>query len=157
MVEPPGPALLEVDDSGRIGEYVTDEQLLWRIVQRRDSRYYSSFVFGVKSTGVFCRRTCPSRRAKRSQVVFFPTFREAKAAGFKACLRCTPGDESREPRKIRIVKNACKYIEENYEDKITLNSIAKREGVNPFYLHRISRKSPGSRLRSILSHSDCAT
>ena len=106
MVEPPGRASLEIDDSMKIEEIVGDEQLLWRIVQRRDSRYYSSFVFGVKSTGIFCRPTCPSRRAKRSQVVFFPTFREARAAGFRACLRCTPEDESREPRRIQIVKRS---------------------------------------------------
>ena len=143
MVEPLGRALLEIDNSRKIEEIVGDEQLLWRIVQRRDSRYYSSFVFGVKSTGIFCRPTCPSRRAKRSQVVFFPTFREAKAAGFRACLRCKPDDESREPRQIQIVKRACKYIEENYEDKITLNSIAEREGVSPFYLHRIFKKVTG--------------
>jgi len=143
MIESLGRELLEIDESRKIETIVGGEQALWRIVQRRDPRYYASFVFGVKSTGIFCRPTCASRRAKRSQVVFFPTFREARAAGFRACLRCTPDDESREPRKIRIVKGACKYIEENYEDKITLNSIAERESVSPFYLHRIFKKIIG--------------
>ena len=146
MVEPLG-RTLEIENAEEISE---DEQQLWRIVQRRDSRYYSSFVFAVKSTGVFCRPTCPSRRAKRGQVLFFPTFREAKAAGFRACLRCAPADESKDPRQIEIVKGACKYIEDNYGDNITLNSIAEREGVNSFYLHKIFRKITGLTPREYL-------
>ena len=113
-------------------------------MQSRDLNYFSSFVFGVKSTRVFCRPTCPSRRARRSQVLFFPTFKEARAAGFRACLRCKPSDvESDDPRQVQIVKRACTYIEQNSERKIILNELAEREGVSLFHLQKTFKRITG--------------
>ena len=110
-------ALLEVDGSKKL-EGKFPKERLWRIIQSRDPRYFSAFVFAVRSTGVFCRPTCPSRRAGRSRVLFFSNSKEAKAAGFRACLRCRPEEDGKDSRQEQIVKRACSYIEENFGDKL---------------------------------------
>ena len=63
---------------------------LHRAVDERDSSYDGIFVVGVKTTGIFCRPTCPSRQAKRENRVFFLTTNEAANAGFRPCRRCKP-------------------------------------------------------------------
>jgi len=68
---------------------MTDQQK-WQIVLERDARHAESFVYGVFSTRVFCRPTCPSKRPKREGVAFFADASEARDAGFRACKRCRP-------------------------------------------------------------------
>src|SRR2546426_8580189 len=62
----------------------------WRIVLARDRRYDGAFVYAVRSTGIYCRPSCPSRRPGRDQVAFFPVPQAAEAAGFRPCRRCHP-------------------------------------------------------------------
>ena len=75
--------------------------------------------------------------------MFFFNSKEAKAAGFRACLRCRPEEDGKDSRQVQIVKRTCSYVEENYEDKLTLSKIAEREGISPYYLHRIFKKITG--------------
>src|SRR4051794_26078164 len=63
---------------------------LWQAVMTRDAQRAGAFVYAVRSTGIYCRATCPSRRPSRDQVRFFATPQTAEAAGFRACLRCRP-------------------------------------------------------------------
>src|SRR5574342_150159 len=67
-----------------------DASRQWRIVLARDRRYDGAFVYAVRSTGIFCRPSCPSRRPRRSLVQFYPIPEAAEAAGFRACRRCRP-------------------------------------------------------------------
>src|SRR5262245_9557075 len=62
----------------------------WRVVLARDRRYDGAFVYAVRSTGIYCRPSCPSRRPRRTQVSFFPQPEAAELAGFRACRRCRP-------------------------------------------------------------------
>ena len=62
----------------------------WAAVLARDARFEGRFVYGVRSTGVFCRPSCPSRRPNRDRVAFFADPAAARAAGFRACKRCRP-------------------------------------------------------------------
>jgi len=62
----------------------------WRAMQRRDRSYDGIFLVGVKTTGIFCRPTCPARKPLRGNVEFFPGKSEALHAGFRPCLRCKP-------------------------------------------------------------------
>lgn len=62
----------------------------WRAVLRRDQRFDGRFVYGVRSTGIYCCPSCPSRRPHRKQVVFFPMSNAAERAGFRPCKRCHP-------------------------------------------------------------------
>ncbi len=63
----------------------------WQAVIERDKRFDGEFVFAVRSTGIFCRPTCPARRPRRENVTFYTVPAEAEGAGFRPCLRCRPG------------------------------------------------------------------
>src|SRR5215472_6693704 len=60
----------------------------WQAVLAHDSSFDGSFVYAVRSTGVYCRPSCPSRRPRREQVIFYPRADAAESAGFRACRRC---------------------------------------------------------------------
>ena len=68
---------------------MTDRQR-WQAVLDNDRRYDGAFFYGVASTGIFCRPSCPSRPPRRDRVRFFPTADAALAAGFRPCKRCRP-------------------------------------------------------------------
>ena len=70
--------------------HIVEENSYWRGVLERDRRLDGAFVFAVRSTGIYCRPSCPSRRPGRKQVVFFPLPEAAERAGFRACRRCRP-------------------------------------------------------------------
>ncbi len=57
---------------------------------QRDASYEGIFLFGVKTTGVFCRPTCSARKPKQENVEFFPAARDALLAGYRACKKCRP-------------------------------------------------------------------
>ena len=98
-----------------------DHERMWSAVVSRDARYDGQFVYAVRSTGVFCRPGCPSRRPGRSQATFFGTTDEAQAAGYRACLRCQPDrlDEQKE-----LARRACHYIDEFIQENCFLPSQA---------------------------------
>src|SRR5580700_8723043 len=70
---------------------MSDEDLL-QAVLARDKHQDGSFYYGVASTGIYCRPSCPSRKPNPVQVRFFSTWAEAERAGFRACKRCRPKD-----------------------------------------------------------------
>jgi len=88
----------------------------WRAeaVARRDRGADGQFVFAVRSTRIFCRPSCPARRPRPSQVLFFPTAAEACSAGYRACLRCRPAEErcfsQKGNREALAVTSACRAI-----------------------------------------------
>ena len=64
------------------------EEEMWRAVRENDSAYDGRFFYGVVSTGIYCRPSCPSKVPKREHVRFFETAQQAQAAGFRPCKRC---------------------------------------------------------------------
>lgn len=68
----------------------TESDPRWAAVIERDPYFDGKFVYAVKTTGVYCRPTCPSRRAKPENVAFYDTGKKAEQAGFRACKRCRP-------------------------------------------------------------------
>src|SRR3974390_2236142 len=66
----------------------------WQQVMARDARQDGRFVFAVRTTGVYCRPSCPSRRPRRDSVEFFADPTQAERAGYRACLRCKPTEIS---------------------------------------------------------------
>ena len=74
------------------------EETWWQAVLTRDRGADGTFVYGVRSTGVYCRPSCPARRPGREQVVFFPQPAAAEEAGFRACRRCHPRDVDAQQR-----------------------------------------------------------
>ena len=113
----------------------------WRAVVQRDSVADGTFVFGVLTTGVYCRPSCAARRPLRKNVRFFTTPREAEHAGLRACLRCKPTQPA--AQKSVLVQRLCRYMEANTEQKITLHTLSKLAGMSRFHLQRVFKSELG--------------
>ncbi len=107
----------------------------WQAVLARDSSLDGAFVFGVSSTGVFCRPSCAAKRPRRENVTFFVDALEAEQAGYRACLRCRPKAVDGNPQSA-LVRAMCRYIEQHMDDRVTLNLLAKEFRLSSFHLQR---------------------
>lgn len=120
----------------------TEQDPRWRAVIDRDPAFDGRFVYAVKTTGVYCRPTCPARRARPQNVVFYETCASAEEAGFRACQRCRPNDTSSSDRHSRMIAAACRRIEEA-EDLPALDALAAAAGMSPSYFHRLFKAMTG--------------
>ncbi len=123
-------------DSGWI-----EEEFLWQAVLSRDASQDGVFLFGVESTGVYCRPSCPSRRPRRRNVRFFRTAGEAERAGFRPCLRCRPCAPEN-PQAARIASLSA-YIKQHLDERLTLGELSRQAGLSPFHLQRLFRRHTG--------------
>ena len=105
----------------------------------RDARQDGRFVFAVRTTGIYCRPSCPSRRPRRDSVEFFLDPRQAERAGYRACLRCKPTEIS---AQAQAVTRARQLLDEA-EGVLTLAELGKRVGVSPFHLQRLFKRATG--------------
>ncbi len=112
----------------------------WEMVAERNVAGDALFVYAVKTTGIFCRPSCPSRRPLRESVEFFATSELARAAGYRACKRCQPGEEHPQQKLVGL---ACEYIERNLETTITLEALGKVMALSPFHAQRVFRRTLG--------------
>lgn len=114
----------------------------WQAVLERDGALDGRFVFGVSSTGVFCRPSCPARRPRRENVQFFEHATAAEQAGYRACLRCRPKAVDGNPQSA-LVRAMCRYIEQNIEDRLTLGVLAAKFRRSAFHLQRMFKSVLG--------------
>jgi len=112
----------------------------WALVLNRDLKADGGFVYAVRSTGVFCRPSCPSRRPRREQVEFFDSPGEAQQAGYRACRRCMPLARNEQMAKVEV---ACRYIEQNLETTLKLEEIAASASLSPFHFQRLFKRTLG--------------
>lgn len=112
----------------------------WRAVASRDARYDGRFVYAVRSTRIFCRPSCPSRRPLRENVSFFATPGDAEHAGYRACLRCTPLTESAGGPAI---ERAVQYLDANVDRSVSLAELATHTGLSPSHLQRSFKRAVG--------------
>jgi AraC family transcriptional regulator of adaptative response/methylated-DNA-[protein]-cysteine methyltransferase len=117
----------------------SDRDPRWSSVVRRDRGADGSFVYSVRTTGVYCRPSCPSRQALPDNVSFHPDSAAAEAAGFRPCRRCRPDEPS--PR-ASVVAKACRIVEAA-ERPPALGELARRCGVSPHHLHRLFKAETG--------------
>jgi AraC family transcriptional regulator of adaptative response/methylated-DNA-[protein]-cysteine methyltransferase len=119
----------------------------WQAVLERDAAMDGEFVFGVSSTGVYCKPSCPARNPRRDRVTFYATPAEAEAAGFRACLRCRPnGQRDTEPDEQNLlVERARHYIEDHLggDAPLTLAAIGAHAGASPYHLQRVFTRIMG--------------
>ena len=109
---------------------------LWNAVLERDASQDGSFVFAVRSTGIYCRPSCPARRPRREQVSFFQIPEAAEQAGFRACRRCHPRRARTEDPQIELVRQICHAIDEHDEEPTTLKTLSAETGVSAPHLQR---------------------
>jgi AraC family transcriptional regulator of adaptative response/methylated-DNA-[protein]-cysteine methyltransferase len=114
----------------------------WSAVVDRAAAFDGKFVYAVKSTGIYCRPSCPSRQAKPQNVIFFPTSEEAEKCAFRACKRCHPNGLSFSKQHARAIAAACREIE-NAEELPPLAELARSAGMSVFYFHRLFKKTTG--------------
>ncbi len=119
----------------------------WQAVKQRRSAADGSFVYAVRSTGVYCRPSCPSKKPRADRVVFFPGPRDAELAGYRACRRCRPQLSSPQGEAARLVQRICQRIDETLasdpEARLTLIELSRSFGVKPHKMERLFRRILG--------------
>ena len=114
----------------------------WAAVVARDASADGSFWYSVKTTGVYCRPSCASRRASPENVDFHATREDAEQAGFRPCQRCKPDQASLAERHAEMITAACRIIEAS-EESLTLDELAARVGLSSHHFHRLFRAITG--------------
>src|SRR5689334_18530825 len=95
----------------------------WKAVVARDRSQDGAFVYAVRTTRVYCRPSCPSRRPRRENVTFHATAEEAEAAGYRACARCGPGSPL--GRGERAAERAARWLDAHLDARVTLAVLAR--------------------------------
>jgi AraC family transcriptional regulator of adaptative response/methylated-DNA-[protein]-cysteine methyltransferase len=111
-------------------------------LQRRDPAADGHFFFAVKTTGVYCRPSCPARPARRENVTFYATRADAERAGFRPCKRCRPEAPPRSQRETTLIAAICRTIE-SAEEPPRLAELAASAGVSTYHLHRMFKRVVG--------------
>ncbi|HEX2864759.1 MAG TPA: Ada metal-binding domain-containing protein, partial [Deinococcales bacterium] len=111
----------------------------WRAVEARDRSADGAFVYAVRSTGVYCRPSCPARRPRRENAAFYETPEAAEAAGFRPCTRCHPPEVG---RVAAAVARTQRRLDEAAEAP-ALAFLAAEVGVSPFHLQRAFKAALG--------------
>src|SRR3954466_5388695 len=114
----------------------------WQAVLARDAKQDGKFFYGVTTTGIFCRPTCPSRRPSEQNVVFFEDTQQAAHSGYRPCMRCRPLAADGDPTRA-LVRKACAYIDANLEEPLSLSVLARQFGMSPFHLQKTFKAALG--------------
>ena len=113
-----------------------DDATCWQAVRARDAAFDGRFFFGVLTTGVYCRPSCPARLPKRENVRFYATTDAAEADHLRACLRCRPlAIFGRDPAAMQV-EEICRYLEKHVDERIKLADLAAMVKLSPFHLQR---------------------
>ncbi len=122
---------------------VSSDDSRWQAVLNRDPRSDRTFVFAVRSTGIYCRPSCPARRPQRTQVVFFPQPNAAERSGFRPCRRCHPREEVHWNPQAEVVRRVCALIDSGSEETLTLDALGDKVGLSPHHLQRTFKRLMG--------------
>ena len=114
----------------------------WQALCNRTLAAHAAFIYGVITTRIFCRPTCPARLARRANVVFFNAAEDAVRAGFRACKRCKPDSAVPERPNEAVVRWACSIIRQRNGD-VTPQEAAKLAGLSYRYFHEIFKDVTG--------------
>jgi AraC family transcriptional regulator of adaptative response/methylated-DNA-[protein]-cysteine methyltransferase len=110
-------------------------------VSARDWTADGRFVYAVRTTGVFCRPSCPSRRPSRANVRFFDDGAAARSAGFRACRRCAP--EAAFAPDVQAVTRARQWLDQHLAEPVRLGELAEAVGLSRFHLQRTFKRLTG--------------
>lgn len=119
-------------------ETLTD-QAAWEAFERRDRAFDGRVIGAVTTTRIYCKPSCPARRPKREHVVFYPDAEAARAAGYRACLRCKPDEVGRD----RVAVAQAVALIEAAEEGVSLDDLAARVGYAPHHFHRLFKRATG--------------
>ena len=108
-----------------------DQQTMMRAMMEGDASYDGAFYTGVRTTGIYCRPSCPSRKPRPENVVFFSLPEVAALAGFRACKRCRPQDIEAADPQVELVRDACRRIAMWNDGVPTLSELADVLHISP--------------------------
>jgi AraC family transcriptional regulator of adaptative response/methylated-DNA-[protein]-cysteine methyltransferase len=117
-----------------------NQQDCWTAVVERERAQDGKFFYGVLTTGVFCRPSCPSRVPHRKNVRFYETAADAARDGLRPCRRCHPLDD--DPRLARI-HELCDYIRAHTDESLSLDALSRRVGLSRFHFQRLFTSAVG--------------
>ena len=121
----------------------------WKAVITRDCNYDGKFVYGVLSTKIYCHPSCPSRKPRRENVLFFSQPSEAENHGFRACKRCF-SEYKLERSHLELIKAVCNFIEQEVDNSPTLSELAIQFNLSQYHLQRTFKKIVGITPRQYL-------
>lgn len=109
---------------------------MWAAVLSRSTSTPEPFVYAVRTTGIYCRPGCPSRRPRRDSVSFFSSPDIAEIAGYRECRRCRPRQGKAVPAGLPDTRRACAYIAKHAGETVTLAALAAKVGTSPSHFQR---------------------
>lgn len=115
-----------------------DPDHAWAAFARRDRSADGQFLAAVRTTGIYCKPSCPARHPWRENVAFYATPEEARAAGFRACLRCRPDEVGRD--RVAVAE-AVRLLDAG--GGWTLAALAARVGYAPHHFQRLFQRATG--------------
>jgi AraC family transcriptional regulator, regulatory protein of adaptative response / methylated-DNA-[protein]-cysteine methyltransferase len=115
-----------------------DPEAAWKQVLARDPK--AEFFYGVTTTGVFCRPGCRSKRPLRANVRFFRRVDDARAAGFRACQRCSPTDDGSFDKNRAALDKIRTHLELHLDRAVPLAELARLVKLSPFTVQRLFKR-----------------
>ena len=126
---------------------VPDEERCYRAVQSKDSRFDGWFYTAVRTTGIYCRPSCPAVTPRRQNVTFYPTAAAAQLAGYRACKRCRPDATPGSPAwnmRADVVGRAMRLIADGVIDRNGVSGLAARLNYSERQLNRLLTADVGA-------------
>ncbi|MES2443038.1 MAG: bifunctional DNA-binding transcriptional regulator/O6-methylguanine-DNA methyltransferase Ada [Pseudomonadota bacterium] len=120
-------------------QHILSDEAAWAAFQARDRAYDGRVIGAVTTTGIYCKPSCPARRPKREHVIFYADAEAARAAGYRACLRCKPDEVGRD----RVAVARAVALIEAAEEGIDLDELALQVGYAPHHFHRLFKRATG--------------
>lgn len=121
---------------------------MWEKIIACDRKYDGLFFTAVKTTKIYCRPSCRSRKPKKVNVEFYHDINEVEKAGFRPCKRCQP--EVEHSPHIETVRAIITFLVNHYKQPIGLKDIAEQVGLSPFYLERLFKQETNETPRTYL-------
>ena len=123
-----------------IKQETLNEEQCWSAVLTRNALVDGAFVVAVRTTGIYCRPSCPSRRPHRDHVTFFRFPEEASAAGFRPCKRCHPDLTHLPEPQVELIEQICRYIETHLDAPLQLADLSQQFHMSPYHLQRTFKR-----------------
>ncbi|WP_107839135.1 bifunctional transcriptional activator/DNA repair enzyme AdaA [Metasolibacillus meyeri] len=121
---------------------------MWEKIIACDRKYDGLFFTAVKTTKIYCRPSCKSRKPKKVNVAFYDDMEAVEAAGFRPCKRCQP--EVEHSPHDEMVRRVIAFLVNHYKQNITLKNIAEHIGLSPYYLERLFKQETAETPRTYL-------
>ncbi len=132
-----------IDEMREMNTLELDEEQCWQDVLARNAEANGTFVLAVRSTGIYCRPSCPAKHPRREQVVFFRLPEEACAAGFRPCKRCRPDQGDLDGPQTELIEQVCRYIEAHLDAPLHLSDLGQQFYLSPYHLQRTFKRIKG--------------